>query len=99
MPIAVTSKTRLAIVASDEAARQLPASLDPWIVEGETADLWELVEDDLILEVPVFAYHDTDECKRLLDAYRQAPETPEADADNPFKVLEQLKAGTTQQEK
>jgi len=98
MPLAIASENTLAIVGSDEAASQLPAPLDPWIVEEEQGALWSLVEDELILEIPVVAYHDTDDCKKLLDAYRQPPETPESDGDNPFKVLEQLKSGTQQQE-
>ncbi len=98
MPLDVASENTLAIVGSDETARQLPATLDPWIVEEEQGALWGLVEDELILEIPVVAYHETDDCKQLLDAYRQPPETPESDGDNPFKVLEQLKPGATQQE-
>ncbi|MDJ0878408.1 MAG: YceD family protein [Halieaceae bacterium] len=98
MPLAIESENTLAIVGSDEMAKQLPASLDPWVVAEEQGDLWDLVEDELILEIPVVAYCDTDACKQLLDAYRQPPETPETDGDNPFKVLEQLKPGATQQE-
>ena len=98
MPITLRSDSRLAIVGDDEAAKQLPAELDPWVVEGESGDLWALVEDELILEIPIFAAHDVGDCKQLMDEYRQEPEDPADDADNPFKVLEQLKAGTSQQE-
>ncbi len=98
MPLTLESENQLAIVGDDEMARQLPAALDPWVVEGEQGDLLSLVEDELILGIPVVAYHDTETCKELLDAYRQPPETPETDGDNPFKVLEQLKPGSKQQE-
>ncbi len=97
MPVSVAAVNRLAIVGSDDSAKQLPGSLDPWIVEAEQGDLWTLVEDELILELPVVAYHDTDACKQLLDAYRQPPVTAEPDGDNPFKVLEQLKPGSTEE--
>jgi uncharacterized protein len=98
MPVSVRSENRLAIVGDDDTARQLPTALDPWVVEGEFGDLWALVEDELILALPVVAYHDTEACKQLLDAYRRPPVADE-NGDNPFKVLERLKAGTTQQEK
>ncbi len=98
MPLSLASENELAIVGDDEMAKQLPASLDPWVVEGEQGDLWGLVEDELILEIPVVAYHDKDDCNELLDAYRHPPEPPETDGDNPFKVLEQLKSGSNQQE-
>ena len=101
MPLAIASRTRLAIVGDDSGARQLPSSLEPWIVEGETGDLWALIEDDLILEIPAVAYHETDDCNKLMDAYRRAPAADDVQrrGDNPFKVLEQLKSGATQQEK
>ncbi len=98
MPLEIASENTLAIVGSDEMAAQLPATLDPWIVGEELGDLWSLVEDEVILAIPVVSYHDTDACKQLLDAYRQPPETPETDGENPFKVLEQLKPGSKQQE-
>ena len=98
MPLTIESENRLGIVGDDDMARQLPATLDPWVVEGEQGELWSLVEDELILEIPVVAYHDTAACRELLDAYRQPPETPDTEGDNPFKVLEQLKPGSKQQE-
>ena len=101
MPLTIASRTRLAIVGDDNAARQLPSTLDPWIVEGETGDLLALIEDDLILEIPAVAYHEADDCNKLMDAYRQPRDggTSREQAQNPFKVLEQLKSGATQQEK
>lgn len=101
MPLKIASRTRLAIVGDDNAARQLPATLDPWIVEGEVGDLFALIEDDLILDIPAVAYHEAEDCNKLMDAYRQSPGagTEKEQAENPFKVLEQLKSGATQQEK
>lgn len=98
MAMHVESENRLAIVGSDELARQLPAHLDPWVVEGEQGDLWALVEDDLILEIPSVAYHDSVECRQALDAYRQPPPVIESRRDNPFKILERLKSGSIEQE-
>ena len=97
MPLTVQSENRLAIVGSDDMARQLPSSLDPWLVEGEQGDLRALVEDELILGIPVVSYHETEDCKQLLDAYRQPPVTAEPEGENPFKVLEQLKPGSAEE--
>jgi uncharacterized protein len=98
VPVSIRSENRLAVVGNDDAARQLPSSLEPWVVEEEAADLWALVEDELILALPLVAYHDTEECTRLMDAYRRLPD-PEESSDSPFKVLERLKAATPQEEK
>ncbi|MEP5765523.1 MAG: YceD family protein [Halieaceae bacterium] len=93
MPLKVESENQLAIVGDDDQARQLPARYEPWLVEEEQGNLWSLVEDELILAVPIVSYHDTDACKQLLDEYSQPPEVVEEAGDNPFKVLEQLKPG------
>jgi uncharacterized protein len=95
MPVQISSENRLAIVGDDEQARQLPTSLDPLVVPGEKCDLWSLVEDELMLGLPIVSYHDTDECRALLQEYSEPPSlTEESEQDNPFKVLEQLKPGS-----
>jgi len=94
MPIMVETENQLAIVGDDEQAGQLPARLDPWVVIEEQGSLWSLVEDELILGIPIVSYHDSEECKKLLDDYQQPPEETEAVSENPFKVLEQLKPGS-----
>ena len=98
MSVSIQAEHRLAVVGDDDAAKQLPSALEPWVVEGEQGDLWALVEDELILALPVVAFHDTDECKQLMDAYRRPLDADES-SDSPFKVLERLKSGATQQEK
>jgi len=93
MPIRIQSENRLAIVWSDEQAKQLPSDLEAWVVEVEQGDLWALVEDELMLGLPIVSYHESLECKQILDAYRPLPQDAEEAADNPFKVLELLKSG------
>jgi uncharacterized protein len=60
--------------------------------------LWEVVEDELILALPPFSYHDTEECQQILSRFNadQAPpvETVAEDKPNPFNVLAQLKPGS-----
>ncbi|MEE4659337.1 MAG: YceD family protein [Halieaceae bacterium] len=97
MPLRLDVQGRVAVVGDDEAAKQLPAALEPWVVGSETASLWHLVEDELMLALPVVAYHDSEDCKRLLDAYRRPPESGNPSGDNPFKVLERLKSGRTEE--
>jgi uncharacterized protein len=93
MPHRVESENRLAIVGDDERARQLPSRLEAWMVEGDQGDLWGLVEDELILAIPIINLHESEDCNELLKEYRAPPLTVEEVADNPFKVLEQLKPG------
>jgi uncharacterized protein len=93
MPHRVESENRLAIVGDYERARQLPSQIEPWMVESEQGDLWGLVEDELILAIPIINLHESEDCNELLKEYRDQPPAVEEVADNPFKVLEQLKPG------
>lgn len=92
MAVAVDNSADLAIVASDEQASQLPKSLEPWLVEQDSADLWALVEDELILALPFTSYHPVDVCQPRA-TWQEPPEPELEQRPNPFNVLEQLKSG------
>lgn len=81
----------LAIVGDDEFARQLPAHLEPWLVEGERGDLWALVEDELILSTPIVSFHESGECGELLKDFQAPPEESVEGAGSPFRMLKRLK--------
>ena len=94
MPVHLSTENTLAAVWTDEQAHHLPRYLDALFTTQEASNLWELVEDELILELPPFNYHDTEECKKILaDFSPPPPEEVEAGGKpNPFNVLEQLKS-------
>jgi uncharacterized protein len=88
----VTAESVLAAVWSDEQARQLPAALEP-LLAGESVDLWEIVEEELVLAMPPFSYHDDPRCLEALAGSLPAAETSadEGGKSNPFQVLARLK--------
>jgi uncharacterized protein len=98
LPRTLACDNTLAVVWTDEQAAHLPRHLEPLIVEEEACRLWEVVEDELILALPPFSYHDTEECQQILSRFNadQAPpvETVAVDKPNPFNVLAQLKPGS-----
>ena len=100
MPEHLASENMLAVVWTDEQAAQLPRHLDPLILEEQACNLWELVEDELILALKPFSYHDTPDCRARIEAYADpGPEEDEqAGRPNPFNVLAELKAGKEKQE-
>ncbi|MAT91041.1 MAG: hypothetical protein CME59_00410 [Halioglobus sp.] len=100
MPLHIASDNTLAVVWTDEQAAALPRHLDPLIVEETACKLHEVVEDELILAMPQFSYHDSAHCKEKISAYAGPAPEQEADAgkSNPFDVLAQLKAGDEHQE-
>ena len=94
MPVHLSTENTLAAVWTDEQAHHLPRYLDALFTTQEASNLWEIVEDELILELPPFNYHDTEECKKILADF-SPPSSKEATAGekpNPFNVLEQLKS-------
>lgn len=86
----VDCEFRLGIVASLDEARRLPGDLEPLLVGQEKTVLRDIIEEELLLSVPLFPKH----AKPCFD-YRQYSDTPaesgQSKTDNPFAVLAKLK--------
>ncbi len=87
----------LGVVWDEDQAKNLPKSIDAWIAPEGASDLYEVIEEEILLCIPMAVYHDH-QCVDL--AHYSAgdndasDETAEAEAErrnNPFQVLEQLK--------
>ena len=87
--ISFDQEVDLQVVWTDEQSKAVSREFDPWQV-GETANLHELVEDEILLTLPVVAKHPEGEC--------QAPEIPGKDLvfeeeegrQRPFEILKDL---------
>lgn len=90
--VTVQASFNLAIAPSEEVAKTLPRYYDPLVVEEEDVELWSVVEEELILNLPVVPYHD--DCSIQTSFGEAAPEDEKAQKPNPFSVLAQLKAKT-----
>ncbi|HWV15979.1 MAG TPA: YceD family protein [Cellvibrio sp.] len=88
--VPVESDISLGIVWDEEHAQALPESLDPWIVGEGAADLYDMIEEELLLSLPVVAYHEEPCVDTKLFSSGQPVEVKKA--KNPFQVLEQLKS-------
>lgn len=82
-------------VASDEAAKNLPRHYEPVILDDEALDLHELIEDELLLALPVVPMHPMGTCQHP-QGYQPGDAEPEEEAEkpNPFSVLAKLKRDT-----
>jgi uncharacterized protein len=89
----VRSSFRLAWVRSEaEAAAMQVDTYDPLLSADGRVRLAELVEDELLLALPIVALHELEACdagSNTGDAHSEAPAVPAE--QNPFAVLEQLK--------
>ena len=78
----------LAVVADDEAATELPECYEPLLViDGEVA-LESLIEDELLLNLPVMPSHSEDECPAALPINQDDNELEVH--KSPFAVLNKL---------
>lgn len=82
------------IVTNDEAAADVPRADEPIRVDGDTLDVRALMEDELLLALPMVARCNDPTCRAQYET--SAPgvgtQTPTRE-DNPFAVLGQLKRG------
>lgn len=89
----------LGFVNSESVGRELPAEYEPFVLTTPTVSLSELIEDELILALPIVALHSLQTCS----AAAQQEETESSScADggkkkkNPFAVLAELKPAELQ---
>ncbi len=85
----VVGQFSLALVWNDEQASQLPSTLDPVLMDSEELDLYAIVEDELLLALPLVAHHEAALCR----APSHTVTLLDIDADrkkNPFQVLSGL---------
>lgn len=93
----IQSDFALCVVASDEAARNIPHEYDPLILSDQFVDLVDIVEDEVLLALPMFSYHPEGECNPGPMSFgedEQAEETAAESSEkkpNPFAVLSTLK--------
>ncbi len=88
--IGLDAQLNLAIVWDEDRAKQLPKALDPLILAEGQADIYTIVEDELLLNLPMVSYHD-ENCIEQTSFGDEAAEIEADSSSNPFQVLEQLK--------
>ena len=91
--ISVDSLFTLGVVDSEAYAEKLPDEYEPLLIEqDEKLFLQDLIEDELILALPIVAMHPDEECKAGFATeedtnFRQE----ESQRENPFAMLKDLK--------
>lgn len=97
-PVAV--ELALALVWNDDQAAQLPRSLDPVLMETEELDLATIVEEELLLALPLVAMHEEGACQppQRLAADQALDNGSGEQRVNPFQVLAALKSGVKDSE-
>ena len=88
---------QLALVESESESQSdsLEAAWDPWVVDGPKISIASLLEEQLMLCMPLVSYHPDKRCVKALE-YQQRKEplddsSGDRAAQNPFEVLKVLK--------
>lgn len=81
----------LALVESEERAGRIPDNYEPLILTEEPSSLLEIVEDELILSLPIVAMHEAQQCAASALLRSADADTGEPERENPFAVLSELK--------
>lgn len=94
MQHSVDNHFRLGIVQNDEQMERLPDEYEPYLLEDDNNHLPDMLEDELLLSLPLVAMHDYD-CSDYLK--QQVDEQPEQVVSetvdkkaNPFAALKDL---------
>ena len=85
----------LGIVKSEQAASRLPDEYEPLLVDDQPSRLADIIEDEIILSLPVVAMHPEEDCpasKILLNMETNTEARSEAnqDKESPFAKLGEL---------
>lgn len=92
MPLAVAAQSTLMLCSSDEQAQQCPNQYEPLVYTGEELDLYEVIEEELLLALPVAPMHE----EMCIDALPEPEVAPQVEdrKPNPFAVLANLTSGS-----
>lgn len=79
------------VIWSEEQINRVAANYEPWLVLDKMASLNELLEDEILLALPLVNYHDVGDCTG--DTFVPGGEVAQEQAvsDSPFSILQQLK--------
>lgn len=94
LEIVLQDDIKLAVLEDDSKAAELDADLDPWICADTKLELSSLVEEQLILCLPIVSLHESTNCNsKLANAVKASSNEPDPanGTVNPFAVLQSLK--------
>ena len=92
MNIEVKAAIALQVVWSEDHLANVAPDYEPWIVVDKIADLDVVIEDEILLALPIVNYHKIGECTGSALYPKADTNLEETTIDSPFSVLQQLKS-------
>ncbi len=90
MECKVSGRFKLGLVLDEEEIQALPTDFEPYLIEGDEQSIVDLLEDELLLCLPIAAMHE-DECSEFLKKHNEQKQA-EKEASSPFAVLKEMKS-------
>ena len=93
-PLVVDLQANFAVqvIWSEDHLNRVASNYEPWLVIDKMANLSELLEDEILLALPLVNYHNAGECTGdTFMSEKEGAAGGEIVSDNPFNVLLQLK--------
>ncbi|WPC03636.1 YceD family protein [Pseudomonas benzenivorans] len=87
----IQSACDYAVVKEGANTQSMPKGYDVLELGEEPLDLLALVEDELLLALPIVPAHDPEDCQQPAGLEEPEPSEDEVTRSNPFSVLAQLK--------
>lgn len=96
MQQAIDTQFALGLVRSNEAAERLPSHYEPLLLESDSLFLRDVIEDELLLALPLVAMHEESQCidvnAEAAAAQSKEDDSGESKKENPFAALAALKS-------
>jgi|SRR5580700_12128728 uncharacterized protein len=87
----ISGNLLLGMVTAEEAVSELPKNYDPIVIKEGSLSIQNVIEDELILSLPIVPMHSIKNCKITLPLAMGSAEKAETESENPFKVIELLR--------
>lgn len=93
MQVEVIGRFKFALVSSEDEFEFLPEELEPYLIEGKEQSIIKLIEDELLLSLPMVIVHES-ACSNYMNTQNSEIKTAikaEQKASHPFAGLKALK--------
>jgi len=93
-PMTLSLKTdfKLGLISKEAQAEGLPEGYEPYLIEGDSENIPHMLEDELLLAMPLVAMHEHD-CSDFLQQQKQRQQDEvdqQEEKENPFSSLKDL---------
>ncbi len=85
----VSGRFNFGLVLDEEEMQGLPTDLEAYLIEGDEQSIIGLLEDELLLSLPIAVMHE-EECSEFLKKHNEQKQA-EKEASSPFAVLKEMK--------